>query len=358
MVRIRGSQSRWPFVAYVLVSPVIDWLWCRVRCAASESLRPGVILSVDSDGEVEWQTPKWLQARGSHDSTLGVRARSGELEVSGSPAKFLQGHNAFGSDDLPGLVSAIVERACAQLRLDLSVGERALVDEGLCTLLRVDVNYSFSTGGRANALAWIRAAEQHGYLQHRGRGMLKGTTVVWGSKSRHWQLKAYCKGQEIEAKKHRLPDELLHRDTLAGWCDDKLRIELQMNARYLRERRLDLPVNWRSDTPAVLHSEHLGKLLLNGEMKISRSDLANLSRATRQAYELWQSGADVRGLMSKATFYRRRAELLPFGVDIAVAVPGSRGNVVPLIRYVEAVPAPIPEWAVGTPLYFETRRRA
>ena len=337
---------------------MIDWVWCRVRCAASDTLKPGVILSVGPDGEVEWQTPKWMQARGSHDCTLGVRGRSGELEVSGSPAKFLQGHNAFGCDDLPGLAREVVLRACAQLGLELSVGERALLDDGLCQLLRVDVNYSFSTGGRANALAWIRAAEQHGYLQHRGRGMLKGTTVVWGSKSRHWQLKAYCKGQEIEAKNHQLPSELMHRDRLSAWCDDKLRIELQMNARYLRERGLDLPANWRSDTPAVLHSEHLGKLMLNGEMKIPHSDLVNLSRATQQAYELWRSGADVRALMSKATFYRRRAELLAFGVDIAVAVPGVRSNVVPLVRYVEAVPAPIPEWAVGTPLYFEARRRA
>jgi len=336
---------------------VIDWLWSRIRCAAASTLKPGFVLSIGPDGDVEWQTAKWLQARGSHDQTLGVKVRGGEFELSGSPAKFLQGHNAFGSDDVVGLALEIAVRACDQLGLRLTDDEQRLLDAGCYSLLRVDVNYSYSTGGRANALAWIRAAEQNGHLQHRGRGMLKGTTVVWGARSRHWQLKAYCKGQEIEAAKHGLPSELMHREQLASWCDDKLRIELQMNSRHLRDRGLDMVANWESVSPAVLHSEHLGKLSLNGEMKLREEDLEALPGRLQVVYALWQSGADVRALVSKATFYRRRAELLPFGVDIAVAVPHARSNVVPLIRYVEAVPAPVPEWAVGTPLYFEPRRR-
>jgi II/X family phage/plasmid replication protein len=314
-------------------------------------------VSLTPDGEIEWQTPKWLQARGSHDATLAVKARVGEIELSGSPAKFLQGHNAFGSDDLLGLCVEVVTRALDQLGIELEPREREDLENGLFSVLRVDVNYSYCTGGRANALAWIRAAEQHGYLQHRGRGMLKGTTVVWGSKSRYWQLKAYCKGQEIEAHKHRLPQELVHRSNVEMWCDDKLRVELQMNARYLRERSLDVAANWRSDTPSVLHSEHLSRLTLSGEMRLGPSERDALSRELRKTYELWASGSDVRELLSRRTFYRHRARLLPLGVDIAVAQPNPRANVVPLVRYIEAVPAPVPQWAIGTPLYFEPRRK-
>ncbi|HLW03941.1 MAG TPA: phage/plasmid replication protein, II/X family [Ktedonobacterales bacterium] len=337
---------------------MIDWLWVRVVCEAAGTLRPGSIVSITADGEIEWQTPKWLQARGSHDCTLAARARPGELELSGSPAKFLQGHNAFGSDDLRALAREIIARACTSLGVALTPDEQSRVDQGEVQLLRVDVNYSFVTGGRANALAWIRAAEQHGYLQHRGRGMLKGTTVVWGAKSRHWQIKAYCKGQEIEATNHHLPAELAHRDLVTEWCNDKLRIELQMNARYLRERGLRHVRDWESDTPAVLHSEHLSKLALNGEVKIEQKHLVELPRAVQQVYQLWHSGADVRALMSARSFYRHRRTLLAHGIDIAVAVPGARSNVVPLIRYVEAVPASTPSWASGTAILWEPLRQA
>jgi II/X family phage/plasmid replication protein len=315
-------------------------------------------MSVTAEGEIEWQTPKWMQARGSHSCTLAVRARGDEIELSGSPAKFLQGHNAFGSDDMFGLGVAVIYRAADVLALDFTADERMVIDSGGVPLLRADVNFSYSTGGRANALAWIRASEQHGYLQHRGRGMLKGLTVVWGAKSRHWQMKAYCKGQELEGGKgHTLPAQLDHRGRLTAWCDDKLRIEVQMNARHLRDLRLGTLAMWKSDTASVIHSQHVAKLQLNGEMRIPADELGGLATAVRHVYELWLSGADVRGSMPKATFYKRRSQLIPFGVDIAVAVPNHRSNVVPLIRYVEAVAAAVPEWAIGTPLFFEPSRR-
>lgn len=130
-----------------------------------------------------------------------------------------------------------------------------------------------------------------------------------------------------------------------------------MNARHLRELGLKQACAWESGTASVVHSEHVGKLQLNGELKIAAAELEGLSTAVRHVYELWQSGVDLRGSMPKATFYKRRAQLLPFGVDIAVAVPNHRSNVVPLIRYIEAVPAAVPEWALGTPLYFEPARR-
>lgn len=261
---------------------MIDWQWLRLLAVpvGIQSLQPGRIVSLDADGAIEWQTMKWMQARGSNDQTMAVRRTSrDQLEISGSPAKFLQGHNAFGSDDQHGLAREVVTRVCAMLNLELSPYERFQIDEGHIELLRTDVNYSYGTSSRAASLAWIRGAELHGYLQHRGRGMLKGTTVVWGSKSRHWQLKAYCKGQEIEAGKgHALPRELVHRDQVTAWCDDKLRIEAQFNARYLKDRGLDLVCNWKMDTPAVLHSEHLSKLQLSGDMKLQPDQIETLRR--------------------------------------------------------------------------------
>ena len=337
---------------------MIDWLWCRISCAAASSLRPGLVTSIDADGVVEWQVAKWMQARGSHDATVAVKPRAPQIELSGSPAKFLQGHNAFGSDDVVQLGAAMIRRALGFLGVPLTDDETRAVDEGRYELLRVDVNYSYRTGSRSRCLAWIRAAEQHGYLQHRGRGMLKGTTVVWGAKSRHWQLKAYCKGQEIEAAKHGLPAELVHRSELSSWCDDKLRIEAQFNARYLKELQLHVAARWSENTAALLHSSHLSKLALTGESTMRAAELEALPSQTKLVYEAWSAGADVRAMLPRATFYKRRAQLLAHGIDIAVAPANAQRNVVPLIRYIEAEPVAIPDFARGTNLYFDPARRS
>jgi hypothetical protein len=54
-------------------------------------INSGEVFSVDPDGEVEWRSPKRVQAT--------------HLWVNGNPSKFLQGHNVFGSDDIVALMS-------------------------------------------------------------------------------------------------------------------------------------------------------------------------------------------------------------------------------------------------------------
>jgi II/X family phage/plasmid replication protein len=58
----------------------------------------------------------------------------------------------------------------------------------------------------------------------------------------------------------------------------------------------------------------------------------------------------------KASFYRYRSEFLKKGIDIAIRQPSKPDNIIPLIRVLrpEAI-AQIPDWAIGTTLYFDPR---
>lgn len=76
----------------------------------------------------------------------------------------------------------------------------------------------------------------------------------------------------------------------------------------------------------------------------------------RMAYQSWEAGADLRAILPKPTFYKYRAELLKHEIDIATLVPREVSNVVPLFKSLEAKPVGVPDWAEGTPLYFEPRR--
>ena len=74
---------------------------------------------------------------------------------------------------------------------------------------------------------------------------------------------------------------------------------------------------------------------------------------------LWKDGVDLRAMYPKASFYRYRAEFLKKGIDIAIRQPSKPENVIPLIRVLrpEAI-SQIPDWAIGTSLYFEPKKQA
>ncbi len=337
---------------------MIDWITARVPIRSAVGLNTGVVISVNAHGEEEWSSPKRTNVRGSHAATVAVKKfKNGEVEFAGSPAKFLQGHNVFDSDDLLGLGAAMIERACGALGLELLDSELPDIRAGRYDLKRVDINYSFATGSRENALAWIEKAAAVGTLQNRGTGRLrKSSTVTWGESSRHWKLKAYSKGQEIAARDHGLPDTLPMLTGLAAWSDDKLRLELELHARELQKLGLDTAASWRADVPQKLFRDYVAKLRLGEHLVLNPSAVRSLPSHLRQTYSNWVLGADLRQLMSKQTYCRQRKQLMALGINIAAPHQLQTTDVMPLSRYLETPCAKVSEWAVGTPLYYGVGR--
>jgi II/X family phage/plasmid replication protein len=79
-------------------------------------INSGEVFSVAPDGEVEWRSPKRVQATRSFDKKISIKSvggtghgRSTHLWVNGNPSKFLQGHNIFGSDDIVALMSDLFD---------------------------------------------------------------------------------------------------------------------------------------------------------------------------------------------------------------------------------------------------------
>lgn len=86
-----------------------------------------------------------------------------------------------------------------------------------------------------------------------------------------------------------------------------------------------------------------------------------LSGRLQGTYKLWAACVDLHDLLSRATWYRHRRELLKFGVDIAQPPAGRvfeaprMPDIVPLLRQLEGHLKGVPECAMGTPLYCEPR---
>jgi II/X family phage/plasmid replication protein len=86
-------------------------------------------------------------------------------------------------------------------------------------------------------------------------------------------------------------------------------------------------------------------------------DFEKLPPRLRGPVQLWYAGHDLKTLYPRATWYRYRSEILKAtSLDIALSSPHKAEevtNVVRLVTVLEAKPTVIPDWAYGTPLYFE-----
>lgn len=349
---------------------MIDWITCTAPMPHAEPIHAGAVMSHDVDGVVEWCTSKRLPVEGSFSSRLLVRTstrtadRCTHVEISGNPVKWFQGHNLWGTDDLPSLVVSMLEAVAASLGVAVSDETRASWERGEVHLTRVDATESFHLGSRGEVLSFLRAAEQTAHLSHRGRGQLvKGSTLYFGKHSRRWSLKLYSKGQEIEAKGHG-QDAILELPAAKAWADRTLRAELTLRGMELKRLDLSAVTAWLPldgvpfDVSALLR-DRLGDMTMTTTTTLPATVFESLRPALRAAVRAWECGDDLRHTFPRRTFYKYRSELLPHGIDIAVPQPKPEvSNVVPLHRILSPKPVTVPDWAVGTPLYFEPRRIA
>lgn len=353
---------------------MIDWLTFVAPLAhVSGELGPfyaGEVMATKPDPThpdgfcLDWSIWKRKSFEGSYSSVIQIQSTNDEegrpaIWVSGNPAKWFQGHNIFGSFDLAGLVLEMLHRVCASIGLLPSADDLALWDAGCIKLTRVDVTRSYSLGTLPRVRNALRSLDSTANLKHRGRGHFKGDSLTFGKGSRRWSLTLYAKGAEIEVKGHQMPTELAATQ-LPALAQGLLRAEVRMLSLQLVQEQLEYVHAWGDNAGSELHSRLLSGLQIAEASMLDAQVLDGLSGRQLLAYQAWKDGHDLRATLSRPTFYRYRSELLKHGIDIAVKQERNgpeSSNVVPLRVVLHAEAANVPEWAVGTPLYFEPRAK-
>jgi len=328
---------------------MIDWVTAKLPC--DNSLRGGCVAKLDADGNVEWLTESFMSVEGSHESSISIKSLTPQtITVSGNPAKWLQGHNLFGTNDLVTLMAKFFSslyETMAEEGLNPTIEQCEAINGGRYTVSRVDVNETWHLKNQGDVKAWIRAAGEKTIMPYRGRGIFSGDTLYWGKGSKLWFLKCYSKGDEINSKKSNYPQELRTPEMLA-YADKALRLEVQLCSKFLRDSHLNQPCNWLPDTARMLLLSSVRNLDMSNNFKLSDDVVSSLPRKLRTYYKLWLYGEDLRQDMTKPTFYRIRKQLKAYDIDISLIRDVERGadNVIPLIRVLEAEPVGIPDWAI------------
>lgn len=330
---------------------MIDWVTMKIKCDHDGIISNGEVVSLSKDGDsIEWSLVKFLPVVGSHDATISIRSITQQtIEVSGNPAKWLQGHNLFGTNDLKALIWAFFNELLKipELKLKPSLQQLHAIKSGKLTISRIDINETWFLNSREEVLAWLEAAGQKMRLKHRGAGQFKGDTLYWGKNSRRWSIKCYSKGDEINSRKSNFPDALRTPEMLA-YADRALRLELTLKSNQLREWLLHDVSHWGADTGKMLLLGLIKGLEMSDNMRLSDEKLKNLKPSVKMAYFAWLGGQDLKQELKRPTFYRYRSQLKELGIDIGIPKDLNQedSKVIPLMRVLEAEPVGIPDWAI------------
>ena len=339
---------------------MIDWLTFVIDHLHTP-LPAGRVLKLTAEGEIEYDIPQRMEVEGSYDSNMWIRSQGGDgtgtatqLYLHGNPAKFLQGHNIIGSDDVNVLAANTLKQIAERTGLCLDLAT-AKAEKGDYSVKRIDItrSYQFNTKEEVQAAISAIAIKSRSRM---GRAQTSGGTVYHGKNSRRHTMKFYAKGEELSAgKKHRLPDQL-QATPLHEFAETLLRVELTLRSNELRDLNLTSGYDFTPKVVRRLYDEYFGRIEMTPQATIPSDELVALPRAIRSTYLMWKNACDVRTTMSKPTFYRHRNELLGFGIDIALPYEGEQCNVIPLFREVTGTPVANPHWAYQQGLVFDPNR--
>lgn len=322
----------------------------------------GVVWATDDEGEVQWRTVRAKRHEGSWETSIAVRSDGHRVTLSGNLSRFGRTDNVFGFGlgecvqranqvlaeyGLPPFTAgSCIQRTEHERALDAHTGtvvcdlDQPAKHKTVWTgarFSRLDVTCNFESGSAENAHAFMQWLGTQHNGRKAGRTMVQGETVDWGRGSRHNYWKAYVKAAEL--RHHKCADQ-----ALVEYCTEVglIRFEgtikstslIQMQAAYLgdylRGNAMGRVIEMFEDRAAVLsRAEH------------SVDEVAQLPRHLRATARDYLAGMDVASMVSRATFYRHRSALLPFGIDLAVR------NVqpfVPRVRVIELTRAVAPTW--------------
>ena len=340
---------------------MIDWITARIKLEARlpKPINGGQFVRIDENGEIELCTARRKRVAGSHESSLQVRAPGVyEIEIQGNATKFLRGHNLWGANSPLKLLWAVLTRLEALNVFGCSLASLGLSSPAMlafaATLSRVDCTVMLLAETPGDVRGVLRSLRVAGRLRDRGRSGLphpweNSHNVTFGAKpgktARHRSITFYDKGEEVD-NIHPLPELIAMDDELTKWVNRCLRAEVRLGANYLRKSGLRSLSAWTDRTALEEWNVMMARIDMNGSDE-QPAELAGLPAHLQVTYAAWVSGADLRSILMRRTYYRQRQAILEAtGADIAIPRPKvPTAQIVPIKRVIELEPAGRPSFA-------------
>lgn len=325
--------------------------------------------SLTPDGKIESLRHPWESIPSSHSGLafkvfwfMDAADPTPFVELKASPAKLLQGHNCYGTDDLLSSFFVLLDVFCAAYPDVLG-----RLDESSWSVAEVDITYASWAESRMAARAFINALQNVSRGQTRARHGYDGTAYFGKKNSRLKKIKVYDKAAEVnrwlESDKSGTRQQYITPDLLR-WVDGMVRWEVTLKTRWFERRGISTQIQnlYKTWTPEKFWHEAMADIIgslegadmrkINDEevldalksiffrvsAKTGKISYAQALAAYRTYRAISREGWDiVRETMPRRTFDRHVKMLTDCDISRG-ALQCQRGEgiaeVIPLVRYV------------------------
>jgi hypothetical protein len=302
-----------------------DTIKLRYRCRHEPFGKINMYAFGTDSPKIVHERVKLLGAYGAEAITIRSIGNGVALTVEGSVAKFLQGMNIYGSNDLRALSELVFERVTEHLEITPSRSEREQIARGEVDARRIDFAVHSRLPSAAAVTDTIRRLKEILPFKAFDTSFYGDETAYVGQHSKRWTLKFYDKYRELLA--HPLPADLPERQRLLKSAEGLLRIELTQRGQELKDLGLDRVSAWTPGTGRRLILKKLRDLGLDRDltMVIDNSDVDQLSGGLKLTAMLHKLGVNTRALLPRSTYKAYRAELresLDIDLDVPIRDPG------------------------------------
>lgn len=291
------------------------------------------------------------------------------IEIKASPAKLMQGHNLYGTDNLWPCAEHLIH-----LLIDTYPHLIEQLDQRYWTVEQVDITYHSWCKTENEALQLVNALQNVSNGQTRARTGYSGTVYFGKSNSRIKKIKVYVKLLEVLnflAKEKKAGDKkgiLQHyTDDLLNWSKGMVRWEASLKTRWFQRRGIshnlfdlcrvfDAQSYWKESTLDIFKALEGKEMRIIKDEKIeqqlkekfptinSRSGKITYGKAL-SAYNVYRTIKAVGWIEAKRTatsqnvFWGAVEKLHEIGLSKAVLQnlqgDGLKCEVIPFVRYIE-----------------------
>lgn len=359
---------------------MIDWLGlrCPFKNADFHDLKSlglkRLQSSIDADGDEFDLRHPWESIPSDFsgmafkvfDADTSRKESTAFVEIKASPAKLLQGHNVFGSDDFMSCCIVLLKTLCMAYP-DLIEH----LDNDNWELFEIDITYFSRADSQTDTTQFIHCLQNVSKGQTRSRNGYDGTAYFGSNKSRLKKIKAYDKYKELLAfmsskqyKENREKLAAIYTPELLAFAECMIRWEVRLKSRWFERRGFESlnikkfktqfnPVEcWKEAIADILESLEGQKMQaiddenIHNELKarfqvISEKTGKVSFSAANAAYMMFRAikkegYAKVKLLYPSRTFYRYVSMIKQCGISDAYLqnqLGDGTSNVIPLVRF-------------------------
>ena len=264
--------------------------------------------------------------------------KSGKIiQVECSAAKFLTGHNVFGSEELRQIVLDICKRVCQYMKIQPTAAEKRAIKAGDVRIFRVDLAAHFRLPSKFTVRSFLTALKMQLAFTQNSFATYADETLYINQRSDMKPIKLYGKGEEIAV--HTLPIDLPDRKSIESYAKNLVRVELTMRSRYLRRSKMSQLKDWDKEVARTVFKNDIQALKLTDQSLLQGEAVPFLTNLQNCIVALHTAGVDLTTVVANERQLKSHIKAIfeATGIDIRVPKDAMKLATVPVKCYLEGL---------------------